>query len=338
MITPIALARLIGQRFLARQETANTYNNQLAYEALLFMTDDIPGVDQQVARVITENKISADHVIPWRHQQFHDLAYAWFQRQQQLEEYQASHLSSTEQWMADGPRRSDRALIHKCTHDPSGTLLDMLQAYAIRLARAAAFTNDKKYIDELMHQFRIHEMVLRDKQTGCYHQGIGWLEHDAISPGTWSRGQGWLLHGMVHCLFLMDPWPEEQQELLDYTLALLNTLAPLQDANGLWHQLIDTPAESFPDTSGSALILEAYTLTSAYMQDYTYKTVIQTAWSGIAAQVDANGIVDQACKGPGPIWETAPWRNNKAGTDDPHGVFSTLFACAALHQHPQYLD
>ena len=46
-----------------------------------------------------------------------------------------------------------------------------------------------------------------------------------------------------------------------------------------------------------------------------------------------DGVVDKACKGPGPIWETEPWRNSEAPAGDPHGVFSTLFACAAMHQH-----
>ncbi len=335
---PIETAQKIGKRFLAGQETANTYNNQLAYEALLLLSDHIPEVKKQCEEVVAENNIAVDQINHWRNQQFHDLAYAWFEHRGLLGAYLASHIQSTDDWLAEAPRRKDGSIIHKCKHDPAGSLLDMLQAYCIRLARAAKLTGDRHYIDELIHQFRIHELTLRDKNTGCYHQGQGWLADDALSPGTWSRGQGWLLHGMAHCLLLMDAWPEEQQELLDFTIALLNTLTGLQDDDGFWHQLVDQPEESFPDTSGTALILEAYVLVSAFMIDDTYQHVIKNAWNALKSMVDADGVVDQACKGPGPIWETEPWRNSKAPKGDPHGVFSTLFACAALIKHPQFLD
>ena len=233
------------------------------------MTDDIPGVHEQCAWVTGKLEINLESDIPWRSQQFHDLAYPWFQHLDELEAYKHIHLATTDAWMKEGPRRRDQSLIHKCKHDPSGSLLDMIQAYCLRLARAAQLSGDRKYVDELIHQFRIYEMSLCDSKSGCYHQGKGWLEDDATSPGAWSRGQGWLLHGMAHCLPLLEAWPDEQQELLDYALALLNTLLPLQGKSGLWHQLIDRPEESCPDSSGSALILEACILVSVFIQDYT---------------------------------------------------------------------
>ena len=66
-----------------------------------------------------------------------------------------------------------------------------------------------------------------------------------------------------------------------------------------------------------------------------YRSVLQTAWPALQQCVDEDGIVDLACKGPGTIWETGPWRMSHAPKGDPHGVFSSIFACAAVRDFYQ---
>ena len=327
---PISIALRIAHRFLAEDHHENTYNNQLAYEALLLLRDHIPDAHQAVQSCIEALGITTDTAIDWRNQQFHDLPYAWFQCINQLDAHADVFLQTSKRWISEAPRRDNDTIIHNCKHDPVGSLIDMHQAYILRLARAAALSGDNYFISELSTQAKNLRAELRNNESGCYHQGKGWLENDGLSPGTWSRGQGWILHGMVHCLPLLNGWPKAQSSIAYYTEELLEALVPLQGPSGLWHQLIDTPDESFPDSSGSALILEAFILFQNYKKTDDYQKTINQAWNGLAACVDQDGIVDLACKGPGPIWETEPWRNSPAGKGDPHGVFSMLFACAAM--------
>lgn len=327
---PLEIAKHIARRFLSQQNMDNTYNTQLAYEALLLMADQIDGVRAAVDAYMQQHAITHDSVLDWRSQQFHDLAYAWFTHTQQLEQWTVSHLQTTDAWMDEGPKRSNGALIHNCIHDPVGSLIDMQQAYCLRLARAAQLSGEQQYIDECMLQYRTYRDELRSPTSGCYHQGRGWLPDDGLSPAPWSRGQGWMLHGMVHCLPLLTAWPDAHEELQCFTRELLDALVPLQGPGGLWHQLVDEPDDSFPDSSGSALILEAYVLFQQHRSLTDYNSIIAKAWAALHGLVDDDGVVDQACKGPGTIWETGPWRHNKAPTGDPHGVFSMLFACAAM--------
>lgn len=328
---PTETALRIINAFLKTRATENTYNTQLAYEAALLFAADNPEIRTQVAAVIAHLGISCDSVLEWRNQQFHDLAYAWFAFEDKRDEHTNAYLQCTRNWMNEGPRRANGALIHNCTHHPVGSLIDMHQAYLLRLARAANLSGDASFIQELCNQARIIYDELVDEDSRCYHQGKGWLENDGLSPATWSRGQGWVLHGYVQTLPLLNQWPEAQQLIESYTIELLEALKPLQGPSGLWHQLIDQPDDSFPDSSGSALIIEAYArMLPQYPQ---YRSVLQTAWPALQQCVDENGVVDLACKGPGTIWETAPWRMSHAPKGDPHGVFSTIFACAAVRDN-----
>ncbi len=329
-------ASRIALRFMRAQDQANTYNNQLACEALLHLSAHIPSAEAHVAWVIDKSAITANCILPWQDQQFHDLAYAWFAYKGELHAYHQAYRQTTDAWIAQTARRHNGAIIHNCSHDPAGSLLDMLQAYCLRLARCANITNDERYITELREQLQLHHQELCDPDSGCYHQGKGWLAQDVLSPCCWSRGQGWLLHGLVHCLPLLRNWPDAHATLMHYTSTLLDALLALQGPSGLWHQLIDEMHDSFPDSSGSALILEAYLLYTNEMELQSccritkYDDCIAQAWRGLAACVDQDGVVDLACKGPGTIWEDKPWRQTHAPKGDPHGVFSMLFACAAL--------
>ena len=80
-------------------------------------------------------------------------------------------------------------------------LIDSLQEYAARMAKAGSLSGDESFFRECVQQYELHRKLLRDPQTGLWSQGRGWLdEADRLSPGAWSRGHGWMIRGMVDSL------------------------------------------------------------------------------------------------------------------------------------------
>lgn len=115
---------------------------------------------------------------------------------------------------------------------------------------------------------------------------------------------------------------------------ILSDLVKRQSELEFWHQLIERPNESFPDTSGSALIFEALqiSLNKSYISGEKFSIAADKARNILKLQIDDEDFVDQACKGPGTIWKIEPWSNSKAPNGEPHGIFAMLFACRAILQ------
>jgi len=328
------IARKVAANFIQRKiegsdKYGNNYEVELTYEALIYL--GICG-DKIESYLKSEGMLDPSFAKDWIYQEFHDAAYPWFESKGQLSEFKAAYIKTTDKWIKETVRRECGTIVYHGPQVLLGSLIDMLQAYMIRLCRAAVLTNDRKYAEEAVNQYRLYKKELRNPVSGCFHQGKGWLENDATSPSPWSRGQGWILHGLVHCLPLLQSWPDLQEELRDNFEELLIDLLKLQTTSGFWNQLIDRPTESLPDSSGTALITESLILglKNEYLSGKKYEIAAERAWKVLIQQVDADGFVDQACKGPGTIWKTEPWFNKKAPNGEPHGIFSMLFVCSAI--------
>jgi rhamnogalacturonyl hydrolase YesR len=199
------------------------------------------------------------------------------------------------------------------------------------MVRASALTGDEKWARIGVTELEQYAADLRDEKSRCYHQGRGWLPNDARSPGCWSRGQGWLLHGFITALPLLKKASDLEQRVLVLFRELIDAIIPYQTKSGLWNQLIDQPEYPCTDTSGSAFIYEALELglQAGYLQGDLYRNSAEQAWSGLLTQVHSTGLVGGVSMGPGPNWVVEPWQRLPSLTGDPHGIFTVLFACAA---------
>ena len=330
----LKLAKRVADNFISRNiigsdDYGNNYEVELAYEALINLDINTDSVYRYLKSETMDNPNTAKS---WKYQLFHDVAYPWFESINKLEEFKEAYVSETNNWIEEAVRRESGTIVYYGPQEKLGSLIDMLQAYMIRLFRTANFTNDKKYAEEAVNQYRLYRKELRNVDSGCFHQGKGWLEGDVISPSTWSRGQGWVLHGLVQSIPLSTQWKDLQDELKGYYKEVLLDLLKFQTNDGFWNMLVDSPEESLPDTSGTGLILEAMVLglKHGYVKGGVYEQSCNNAWEALAGEVDEDGVIDQVSKGPGTIWEVGPWRNTRGTKGEPHGIFSFLFACSAL--------
>jgi unsaturated rhamnogalacturonyl hydrolase len=241
------------------------------------------------------------------------------------------------------------AWLHPCGgHLPGhcAILIDSFQEEASRLVKLAWLIRRGEPVraaldpDELeetaCQQFEIHRSILRDPESGLWHNGRGWIKGDParLSPGAWSRGHGWLLRGLMECLDYLEH-PDRRQRLIGIFRELIEALMPRRAPSGLWHTLINEPPDrSPPESSGSALIIAALLRADrcglpGLSIDRT--AVMESAKVLLDDHLSEDGIVLNACPGPGPLAADAAYRNPvHFDHNDLHGCAAFCALAAAL--------
>jgi hypothetical protein len=162
--------------------------------------------------------------------------------------YIAPFLSETWKYRAEALRAFDGAISFyredvAILHLETGTvyldkarapiLIDQLQGYVSRMARAGCLTGEPAYYDEALHQIRIFSSALRDPQTGLWAHGRGWSDSaQTIAATKWGRGHAWLLRGFVETLSYLPKDSAYAREVAANLENLAETLLKYQDSEG----------------------------------------------------------------------------------------------------------
>lgn len=334
MDDPRAVAERIGARVIEADRAWGNYTLDLALEAMLEFHRLVgaPAFRDHALGVVARRIWKPGAVIPYEAQPFCHLDYYALLATGDRRHADA-FVTQTERYRREVTRSPEGAVAHRPAEPGRHILVDMLQDYAARMAHAGALTGDESYFAECAEQHRIYRAIVRDPHTGLWSQGRGWLEDPmALSPGAWSRGHGWILRGMVASLDALPRGSAQYDEVRDYLRELADALLPLQDNEGMWHTLLHLPHErSAPESSGTGLICHAlgHAVCAGHLPGEPYGAAARRAWKGLATCVDADGIVHNACKGPGPLRGVDDYLDAPIAPGDSHGPFAVLFACAS---------
>jgi rhamnogalacturonyl hydrolase YesR len=332
---PACIAGRVAQRVISANRIWGNYTLDLSLEALLALdrATGTPVYLPYVQHVFSARKQPPGAVVRFETQPFCHVTYALYQATHD-ERCIAPFVAESLRYYRTVPRSPEGAVLHRCSDGGERLLIDMLQDYAARMARAGTLSDDAELQDECIRQFRLYRALLRDPLTGLYSQGRGWLEDpDVLSPGAWSRGHGWLVRGMVAALAALPADSRWAAELRSYLAELIGALVARQDADGMWHQLLHLPLEeSCPESSGTGLICHALAeaATEGWCDIESTRSTAVRAFNGLAHHVDDEGIVHDACRGPGPLRSIDGYKRTPAAPDDPHGAPAVLFACAGI--------
>jgi len=225
-------------------------------------------------------------------------------------------------------------------------LIDSFQEESSRLFRLAGLLHHEKYpesdADALEHlalrQFELHRDILRDPANGLWHNGRGWVHVDpqALSPGAWSRGHGWLLRGLCASLEFAAV-PTVREGLAGLIRETADALLRVQDEDGLWHALLHLPATESPvDSSGSAMIATGLLagVRLAALPENPYAECAQLAARSLfELYVTPDGRVVSICPGPGPLSDESFYRVRVFSDENPHGAFAMVGLAAELLRH-----
>jgi rhamnogalacturonyl hydrolase YesR len=151
------------------------------------------------------------------------------------------------------------------------------------LAKAGALTGNRKYFDMAARHFWYMQKIVR-RPDGLYR-------HQASSDAAWSRGNGFPALGLA--LTLAD-FPKDHP---DYDAMLrafqqhMKALAPLQDENGMWREVVDYPG-AYPEFSGTAMIATAMLqgIRKGWLEASMFQPIVDSAWQAISIRTSSDGV------------------------------------------------
>lgn len=161
------------------------------------------------------------------------------------------------------------------------------------LARAGSISGEVRYHDAAFRNFRfIAGLCLRPD--GIYR-------HSPLNEAAWGRGNGFPALGLALTLTHFPTEHEGYAVMRDSLRAHLEALAPHQDADGMWHQIIDHP-DSYAEVTSTAMIAYAIAVAieQGWIEEGPWRSRLDAAWSALKMRVSTDGLtLLNVCTGTG---------------------------------------
>jgi unsaturated rhamnogalacturonyl hydrolase len=160
------------------------------------------------------------------------------------------------------------------------------------LASAGKLTGESKYFDMAARHFSFMQKL-------CLRPG-GLYRHSPLSEAAWGRGNAFPVLGLAWALSDFPSQHPEFKRMLRAFQAHMAALAPFQDANGMWREVIDQRG-SYPEYSATAMIATAMLIgiKHGWLESATYRPRIDLAWRAILARTGADGRLMDVCESTG---------------------------------------
>lgn len=196
-----------------------------------------------------------------------------------------------------GPTRARMDAMRQST-DPTDKALwwwcDALFMAPPVLAKLSKATGERKYLDYMDRQWGITSALLYDSKAHMFFRDATFLDkHEANGkPVFWSRGNGWVMAGLVRVLQQMpQDYPARPKYIAQFR-EMAAALAVVQGKDGLWRPgLLNPDAYALPETSGSSFIAYAYAygVNEGILDRDEYLPRVKKAWAGLLVHIYEDG-------------------------------------------------
>lgn len=194
------------------------------------------------------------------------------------------------------------------------------------LVRWAQHTGEARYLDDAARQVALFAGRQQDTDGLWYHANfIGDMQR---SPYKWGRANGWAMVATVEVLSALPDDHPLRPALLQILRAHIAGVARLQAPSGRWHQVLDH-AELWEETSCTAMF--TYSIARAVRRgwvDAAMLPVVLRGLQGMAANVAADGSIQQTCAGTGIGTDLAYYASRPRPLNDIHGPGPVLLAAS----------
>lgn len=282
--------------------------------------------------------------------------------QEAPESHYLTALATLREQLNAQPKTGNGAFWHKQVY-PGQLWLDgvymgmpFLAEYAQALEHDAA--QRETSLDEVMHEFRLTEQLLKDPVSGLYYHA--WDEHrrqdwadsaTGLSPHFWGRGMGWLAMALVDVLDALPAHREQdRQQLIAMSVDLARALQRHQDHTGTWWQIMDRPGDTGNYRESSASAMFTYFLAKAARQGYLTEdnvgpgldALIRRSYDGLIKEfvlVHADGTISMTSQclvaglGFGRDGSYAYYMNEPVVANDPKGTGPFILAGVEVHRY-----
>lgn len=162
------------------------------------------------------------------------------------------------------------------------------------LAYLTGATGNTQYLAKASALWWKTTAYLYDKEEHLYYRDSRYFtkQEKNGSKVFWSRGNGWVIAGLVRVLANMPPSHPDYKRFVKLFRDMSSKLALLQQPDGSWHASLLDP-QSFPskETSGTGFIAYAmaWGVNHQLLPYNHYKTVLDKAWASLSSAVHPDG-------------------------------------------------
>jgi unsaturated rhamnogalacturonyl hydrolase len=162
-------------------------------------------------------------------------------------------------------------------------------------------------------------------------QANGLFYHAPDAPFFWGRGNGWVAVGMTELLRDLRASHPLRPRILKSYRKMMAALLKYQDANGMWHQLIDK-SDVWPETSCTGMFSFAMITgaKSGWLDEKKFGPAARKGWLGLVSYIDNEANIREVCEGTGKRNDENHYLNRKRRIGDLHGQAPILWCAAAL--------
>jgi len=185
--------------------------------------------------------------------------------------------------------------------------------------RLYAATDDKRYMNFAVSNFWRTADFLYDKDEYLFFRDSSFFNKREANGQKifWSRGNGWVLAGIVRMLEYLPANHPERPRFEQLFKDMAAKIVACQQPDGMWHtSLLDSQDYLMPESSGSALFIYglAWGVNQGLLDRETYEPAIRRGWAGLAKCLDSDGrLTHVQATGSGPALfaenSTAPYGN-----------------------------
>jgi len=162
-------------------------------------------------------------------------------------------------------------------------------------AQLYKITNNKKYLDFLMTEFKATTDFLFDRNENLFYRDQSYM--GKLDNGTkifWGRGNGWVFAGLVNVMNELDPSSSEYQYFLDIYKKMAAKLLDLQTPEGHWAMsLLGQKFYPTPETSGTGFFTYglAWGVNKGILNEKTYKPAVKKGWNALVSHITKDGML-----------------------------------------------
>lgn len=200
---------------------------------------------------------------------------------------------------------------------------DMFMITAVQ-SQAFRATKERKYIDRAAKEMVVYLDSLQ--------QPNGLFFHAPDVPFFWGRGNGWMAAGMSILLKELPKNHPDRARILEGYKKMMATLLKFQDEKGMWHQLIDKPDLSWPETSCTGMFTFAFIngVKSGALDAKVYGAAARKGWLALIPYIDEKADIHEVCEGTNKKNDLQYYLDRKRNIGDMHGQAPILWCAAAL--------
>jgi unsaturated rhamnogalacturonyl hydrolase len=157
------------------------------------------------------------------------------------------------------------------------------------LAKTGKLTGEQRFFDmAARHIDFMRDLNLRPDSL---------YRHSPLSEAAWSRGTAFPALGIA--LTLSD-FPEDHPDfdrIVNFFRSHMEALAEFQDADGMWHEVIDYPG-AYAEFSSTAMIGTAMLrgIRNGWLDEVEYQPRVDAAWQAILVRTSSDGTLIDVCE------------------------------------------